>query len=274
MTCRWGFVLLLACMAPLPGHALATEIVMALTTTVTVTRQSVDVRLVVANNGDEDALVVTPFLAFAGVETGLEDAPDIAFNGGRIWTHSFPVSDLLIPETGTYPLVVRMRYHDAYMYPYSMVSVTSVRIGENLPVDVPLSGEMAAGQVRGEETLDLRVRNTGISSLEARLTMISPAGLIVTGDTGTLNIPAGEEKRISYIIKNNGSLPGSNRNVYALVEYSAGGQHGVLVLEESVAVGNDDPGKKRRIIIASAGLIVLLFLFVLFIERRTGAGAA
>ena len=274
MTCRWGFVLLLACMASLPAHALATEIVMALTSTVTVTGQSVDVRLVVANNGDEDAHVVVPFIAFAGVETGLEAASDIESGGERTWFHSFPVSDLLITETGAYPLVVRLRYHDAYMYPYSMVSVASVRIGENLPVNVPLSGEMAAGQVSGEGTLDLQVRNTGVSSLEARLTMISPDGLIVTGGAGTLNIPAGEEKQISYIMKNNGSLPGSNHNVYALVEYSADGQHGVLVLEESVAVGSDDSGKKRRLIIASAGLIAILFFLVLFIELRTGVGTA
>jgi len=169
---------------------------------------------------------------------------------------------------------VRLQYHDAYMYPYSMVSVASVRIGENLPVNVPLSGEMAAGQVSGEGTLDLQVRNTGVSSLEARLTMVSPAGLLVTGGAGMLNIPAGEEKQISYIIRNNGSLPGSEHNVYALVEYSADGQHDVLVLEESVAVGSDVSGNKRRIIVASAGLIVLLFFLVLFIELRTGAGAA
>jgi hypothetical protein len=208
------------------------------------------------------------------VETGLEDAPDIAFNGGRIWTHSFPVSDLLIPETGTYPLVVRLQYHDAYMYPYSMVSVSNVRIGENLPADVPISGEMAAGQVSGEGTLDLRVRNTGSSPVEVRLTMIPPAGLIVPDGTDTLNIPAGEEQQISYIIKNNGSLPGSNHKVYALVEYSKDGQHDVLVLEESVAVGSDVSGRKNRIIIASAGFIVLLFVLVLAIELRTGAGAA
>jgi hypothetical protein len=271
---RWVFVSLLACMATLPGHALATEIVMALTSTVTVTRQSVDVRLVVANTGDEDALVVTPFLAFAGVETGLEAAPGIEYGGERSWVHSFPVDDLLVSETGTYPLVVRLRYHDAYMYPYSMVSVSSVRIGENLPVDVPISGELAAGQVRGEETLDLRLRNTGIAPLEARVTMISPSGLVVTGDTGSLDISAGEEKQISYIIKNNGSLPGSSHNVYALVEYSSDGQHDVLVLEETVAVGSDVSGKKRRIIVASAGLLVLLFFLVLFLELRTGAGAA
>jgi len=274
MTCRLGFVLLIACMAISPGYALAKKIVMVLQTSVTVTEQSVDVRLEVSNKGDEDAFAVTPFLALAGVEAGLEEAPDIAFNGGRIWTHSFPVSDLLVNKTGTYPLVVRLRYHDAYMYPYSMVSVASVRIGENLPVNVPLSGEMAAGKVSGEGTLDLQVRNTGISSLEARLAMVSPAGLIVAGDTGTLNIPAGEEKQVSYIIKNNGSLPGSNHNVYALVEYSGDGQHDVLVLEESVAVGSDDSGKKRRLIIASAGLIVLLFISVLFIELRTGVGTA
>jgi len=274
MTCRWRFVLLLACMALLPGHAHATEIVMTLTTTVTVTRQSVDVRLVITNNGDQNALVVIPYLAFAGVETGLEAEPYIEYGGERTWFHSFPLSDLRVPEAGTYPLVVRLQYHDAYMYPYSMVSVSSVRIGNNLPVKVPVSGKMAAGRVSGEGTLDLRVRNTGISPFEARLTMVSPDGLVVTGDTGILNIPAGVEKQISYIIKNNGSLPGSNHNVYALVEYSSDGQHDVLVLEDSVAVGSDVSGKKRSVIIASTGFIVLLFFLVLFIELRKGAGAA
>jgi hypothetical protein len=104
--------------------------------------------------------------------------------------------------------------------------------------------------------------------------MVSPAGLIVAGDSGKLNIPGGEEKQISYTIKNNGSLPGSNHNVYAIVEYSISGQHGVLVLEEGVAVADYLSNKKRTIIIASAGFIVLLFFFVLFIELRAGASAA
>jgi len=261
-------------MAPLPGHALATEIVMAVTTSVTVTDQSVDVRLKVGNRGDEDALVVIPFLALAGVETGLEAAPAIAFDGERTWTHSFPVSDLLIPEAGAYPLVIRLRFHDAHMYPYSMVSATSVQIGESLPLKVPVKGEMVAEKVADEGTLDLQVRNTGALSLEARLTMIAPAGFIVAGDSGELNIPAGEEKQISYAIKNNGSLPGSNHTVLAIIEYSISGQHGVVILEESVAVANSISNKKRTIIIASAGFIALLFFLVLFIEFRAGVRAA
>jgi hypothetical protein len=184
-------------MAFSPGHALAATIVMVVTTSVTVTDQSVDVRLEVSNKGDEDSLVVTPFLALAGVETGLEAAPYIAFAGKRRWNHSFPVSDLEFPEAGTYPLIVRLRYHDANMYPYSMVSVTGVQAGESLPIDVPVNGEMIAEQVSGEGALDLRVRNTGGVLLDARLTMVSPAELIVEGDSGKLNVPVGEEKQIS-----------------------------------------------------------------------------
>jgi hypothetical protein len=160
------------------------------------------------------------------------------------------------------------------MYPYSMVSVTGVRIGESLPVNVPIAGEMIAGQVSEEGSLDLRVRNTGLLPLEARVTMVSPAELVVTGDSGKLNIPVGEEKQVSYAIKNNGSLPGSHHNIYAIAEYSSSGQHGVVILEEGVAVASHVSGKKRRIIIASAGFIGLLFFFVLFIEIRTGASAA
>jgi hypothetical protein len=104
--------------------------------------------------------------------------------------------------------------------------------------------------------------------------MVSPAGLIVVGDSGKLNIPAGEEKQISHVIRNNGSLPGSNHNVLALVEYSISGQHGVVILEEGVAVASYISNKKRTLIIASAGFIVLLFFLVLFIEFRAGASAA
>jgi hypothetical protein len=274
MTCRWRLVLLMVCMASIPAHVLATTIVMIVETSVTVTDQSVDVRLEVGNQGDEDALVVTPFFALAGVETGLEAVPDIAFGGKRIWTHSFPVGDLEFPEAGTYPLVVRLRYHDAHMYPYSMVSAVSVQVGEGLPEIVPLTGELTSEQVSGEGTLDLRVSNTGHSPLEARITMISPTELVVAGDSGKLNIPAGKEKQISYAVKNNGSLPGSNHIVHAIIEYSTSGQHGVVILEEGVAVASYIANKKRTIIIASAGFIALLFFFVLFLEFRAGASAA
>ena len=262
MICRWLFVLLIVCLAHLPGYVLATEIVMAVTTSVTVTAESVDVRLDVANRGNEDALVVTPFLALAGMEIALESVPDLAFEGERSWTHSFPVSDLVLPATGTYPLVVRLRYHDAHMYPYSMVSVTSVQIGESLPLQAHVTGELVAEQVTDEGSLDLRVRNTGDSSLEARLTMVSPAELVLESDDGKLNIPAGKEQQFSYAIKNNGSMPGSKHNVHAIIEYLIGGQHGVVILDENVAVASYPANKKRTIIIASAGFIGLLFFLV------------
>jgi hypothetical protein len=243
-------------------------------TSVTVTEQSVDVRLEVDNRGNEDALVVTPFLTLAGVKTGLETVPHVAFGGGRIWVHSFPVGDLAFPETGTYPLIVRLRYHDAYMYPYSLVSVTGVQTGKSLPVEVPLAGEMLAEQVADDGTLELRIRNTGNFPLETRLTMVSPAELAVAGGTDKPGIPGGEEKQISYAIKNNGAMPGSSHSVYALIEYSISGQHGLVILEKSVAVASTPSNKRRRMIITGAGLIALLFFIVLFIELRAGARTA
>jgi hypothetical protein len=261
-------------MAPLPGHAIATEIVLVVTTSATVTEQSVDIRLEVGNRGDEDALVVTPFLTLGGVETGLDTVPHVAFDGRRIWTHSFPVDELAFPEAGVYPLVVQLRFHDAYMYPYSLVSVTGVHIGESLPLEVPVAVEMVAEQVTDDGTLDLRVRNTGLSSLETRLAVVSPAELVVVGGSDKLDIPGGEEKLIRYDIKNNGALHGSSHSVYAIIEYSISGQHGVLVQEEAVAVASYPSNKKRSMIITAAGLIVLLFFLVLFIEFRAGARAA
>ena len=137
-----------------------------------------------------------------------------------------------------------------------------------------VAGAMLAGQGTAEGVLDLRVTNTGDSPLAARLTMVSPAGLVLEGDGSKLNIPAGNEKQLGYAIKNNGSLPGSRHNVYALIEYTASGQHGVLILEEEVAVASESADKKRTIIIVSTGFIALLFFLVLFIELRAGVSTA
>ena len=274
MICRWGLVLLIVCMGFSPAPAPASEIVMVVKTSVTVTAQSVDVRLEIDNRGNEDALVVTPFLTLAGVTTALETTPHIAFEGGRMWVHSFPVGELAFSEAGVYPLVVQLRYHDAYMYPYSMVSVTGVQLGKSLPLEIPVTGEMVAAQVTDEGALDLRVRNTGDVPLEARLTMVSPAELVVVADGDRLSIPAGEERQMSYAIKNNGSLPGSSHSIYATIEYSLNGQHGVVILQEGGAVTSYLSDKKRGMIITGAGFIALLFFIVLFIEFRTGVRAA
>lgn len=274
MICRWGFVFLIVCMAFSPTPALASEIVLVVKTSVTVTEQSVDVRLQVDNRGNEDALVVTPYLTLAGVKTGLETVPHVAFDGGRIWVYSFPVGDLAFPEAGVYPLAVQLRYHDAYMYPYSLVSVTGVQIGKSLPLEVPVAGELLAEQVTDAGTLELRIRNTVDYPLETRLTMVLPAELAVAGGTGKLGIPGGEEQQINYAIKNNGALPGSSHSVYAVIEYSISGQHGLVILEKSVAVASTSANKKRRMIITGAGFIALLFCIVLFSELRAGARAA
>jgi len=155
-----------------------------------------------------------------------------------------------------------------------LVSVTGVQIGESLPLEVPVAGELVAEQVTDEGALDLSIRNTGNLPLEVRLTMVSPTELIVAGDSEKLDIPAGEERQIGYAVKNNGSLPGSSHNVHAIIEYSISGQHGVVILEEGVAVASYQSNKKRTIIIVSAGFIVLLFCFVLLFEFRAGESAA
>lgn len=271
---RWRLVLLMVCMAFSPGHALAAKIVMVVATSVTVTATSVDVSLVVGNKGDADALVVTPFLRLGGVATALKTVPYIGFEGEQTWHHSFPRGDLVFPEEGTYPLIVRLRYHDAHMYPYSLVSVASVQIGESLPLKVPLAGEMVAEQITDEGNLELLIRNTGDSSLETRLTMVLPAALVVEGGNGKLNIPAGKDKQISYVVRNNGALPGSKHNVLAVIEFENGGQHDVVILEEGVAVAGYIANNKRTMIIFSAGFIGLLFFLVLFIEFRTRVSAA
>lgn len=274
MICRLMLVFSIMCVAFSPGNAMATKIIMVVKTSVTVTDKSVDVRLEVDNTGDEDALVVTPFLALAGVETGLEATPYIAFEGQRAWSHSFPMSDLNVPGQGTYPLVVKLRYHDANMYPYSMVSVMGVQIGEPSPVDVAVTGKMTAGKIAREGRLDLHVSNTGSLPLDAELTVVSPAELSVVGNGGGMNFTAGEEKQISYAIINNGALPGSSHIMYAIIEYSVGGQHAVAILQDSVAVASDIPDKKRSLIITGAVFMVFVFFIVLFVEFRTGVRGA
>jgi hypothetical protein len=104
--------------------------------------------------------------------------------------------------------------------------------------------------------------------------MVSPTELVVTGDGGKLTIPAGDERQISYVARNNGSLPGSHHTVLALVEYSGSGQHELLIAEADVAIAADISSRKSDMIIAGAGIIVLLFAVVLFIEFRIEAKAA
>ena len=270
MICRLMLVFSIMCVAFSPGNAMATKIIMVVKTSVTVTDKSVDVRLEVANTGDEDALVVTPFLALAGVETGLETTPYIAFEGQRAWSHSFPMSDLNVSGQGTYPLVVKLRYHDANMYPYSMVSVMGVQIGEPSSVDVPVTGKMTAGKIAREGRLDLHVRNTGSTPLDAEVTVVSPAELSVVGDGGVINITSGDEKQISYAIMNNGALPGSSHIMYAIINYSVEGQHGVAILQDDVAVASYIPDKKRSLIITGTVFLVFLFCIVLLVEFRAG----
>ena len=274
MICRLMLVFSIMCVAFSPGNAMATKIIMVVKTSVTVTDKSVDVRLEVANTGDEDALVVTPFLALAGVETGLEATPYIAFEGQRAWAHSFPMNDLNVSGQGTYPLVVKLRYHDANMYPYSMVSVMGVQIGEPSPLDVPVTGKMTAGKIAREGRLDLHISNTGSMPLDAEVTVIPPAELSVVGDGGVMNITAGDEKQISYAIKNNGALPGSSHIMYAIINYSVEGQHGVAILQDDVAVASYIPDKKRSLIITGSVFLFLLFCIVLLVEFRTGVRAA
>ena len=230
----------------------------------------VDLKL--GNSGDESALSVTPVLRFGDAEVRGQATPSLAPDDSYEATLSLPVGAL---GEGRWPYRVAVDYTDQNLYALQALQTQTLVVGNPPPAKVAVPA-IQGGELSGDGTLEITVKNLTPAPRTPRVQVLVPEGLVVTEGSRELALDAWQEARLEVPLSNRTALVGSRYPVFVTVEYDDGPVHQAVVAQGSVSirgVGSFIDRWGRRMSIASL-LLVGVWLAVLsthWLQRRPEA---
>lgn len=220
--------------------------------------------LSVTNSGDETARYLVPEVEFQG--EAKRGSLLAALEGGaqHEWRLALPPPS----SPGAFPLIVRVRYVDAYGRPLSTVLVYAVRTPDCPPAAVRLAFPKPWHIFIDRWALvRLLLENPGPTPLAGRVVTVLPAELRVQPANWPEEIPAEGRIEMPVLFENTAGQPGDFSDAYVIFEYDLGGFHQAVVEGAPVSVidlsekdGNRGWGPVVAVILlASVGLLGLSF---------------
>ena len=122
---------------------------------------------------------------------------------------------------GNYPFVVKTVYHDANMYPFSVVSSHLIVYKAGYQSDIVGSIKSLTVEKGGSGETILKIRNLGNKRRVVNVRLYLPTELKGDESEKFVSVDPGEEKEIKYTIRSRGALPGSSYNILASLEYES-----------------------------------------------------
>lgn len=126
---------------------------------------------------------------------------------------------------GNYPFLSLVIYHDANMYPFSVVSPHTITYVNGRSSEIFGSMETVDIQEEGSGNIALKIRNMGSESRDVKVLLYLPRELKSETGERTISVGPKEEKEIKYRIESFGALPGSSYSILASLEYDAGSHY-------------------------------------------------
>jgi hypothetical protein len=194
------------------------QIELAVTADITPHPDHLQVRVVVTNQGKEEARDVQIHLRDAG-ETTLPVRPSLPPGSTHEAGTELPTT---ARNPGRYPLFVTVGYADRNGYAFSAVLCALYSIGQETVSEI--FGTLQTEPLADEANLELQLKNLAAQERTFNLTLFTPRDL--TADPPqTVKLGPAEERRLSLTLRKFSALPGSRYPVYAVIEYDNDGRH-------------------------------------------------
>lgn len=165
---------------------------------------------------------------------------------------------------GNYPLVMMTIYHDANMYPFSVVSPHTITYVDSRSSD--LFGAMKETELSKDGSTDVTftVRNLGSEARSVKAHLYLPREL--GSDSGETVVQLGpkEEKEVKYRVESIGALTGSSYSIIASLEYDSESHHYTSFSSGLVKIV--DKKENLNIIWILSGLFVALILLFIYLK--------
>lgn len=260
LLCAFGLMTTLVSQAALAG-----SISQQIHTTCTVTDKGVIVKVTTTNIGREAAVNVQIQVLFQGRKHSSQIRPRL--EPGQYVTamvHLRP--ELKLP--GSYPVEVRVNFHDQNGYPFSSLSYGSFVFKEGVNAEVFIEPSEVILAKRSK--LELEILNMDQESREVKIRLAVPRELNVTPLEKILTLKARGKKKVTFKLENFSALPGSVYPILSFLEYEAGGRHFSMVSESKVNVTEgENIFREKRWLFLIFGIVlgVIAILSQIFIRK-------
>jgi hypothetical protein len=226
----------------------------------------------VGNAGDEPALSVTPILRFGDREVRGNGTPSLAPDTSFDETLSLAVGAL---GEGRWPYQLVVDYTDLNQYPFQALQAQALVVGSPPPAKLVVAA-IQGGDISGDGTLAITVKNLTPEARTARIHVLVPEGLEARGGARELALDGWQDATFEVPLVNHKALVGSRLPAFVTVEYDDGPVHQAVVAQGSVAILGEGTFIERwgRWLSLAGGALVVAWLGYLgahWLLRRPGA---
>jgi len=237
-------------------------------TVVTTGEDWIEIRINIANRGDEDALVVSPQFKLGQEEIMLNHIPKLRPNTSHQWTHRFEMKKLGFESKGSYPLLMKIHYHDVNFYPFSMPEIILFH-HKVKPSDSPIKGSFSVGEVNHTGNAEVKLINYSQDDLSGTIDLFLPNELVSLTPKTQFQLAKGGKIRIDFKIENAWALRRSSYRIYAVAQWIHSNIHHTLVIPEIIKVtGYRSPQNILPRIVGGIVFLIILFLATLYFEMK------
>ncbi|MFO0795709.1 MAG: hypothetical protein U0586_16790, partial [Candidatus Brocadiaceae bacterium] len=189
-------------------------------TSLTVTDNSIKIKVIVTNDGDEPAynaqihvnenhrLQTSPVQQFLPVKECFE--------------YEFQY-DLLQTKHGRYPLLININYTDINQYPFTAATGTYYTFGSDTVSQV--FGITRNISLSSHGSLPLLLKNMDDVSREITVQFVVPKELSILDKAKKITLPPRSELSFTFGLRNFSALPGSRYQAFFIIEYEDESKH-------------------------------------------------
>jgi hypothetical protein len=187
--------------------------------------------ITISNRGDEPAYNVVARAEIGGAaRTGLVRE---ALLPNERYSETFDTT-VDYDKPGRYPVIVTVDYTDGNHYPFSALSIVHLNYRENIAGRVV--GEIGPASVGSRGSVRLTIRNLGQTEERVNARLVTPTELSASPATKTLRVKPSGQEDLAFTVRNASALPGSQYQVYAVLDYEQDNYHFSTVVGGRVSV--------------------------------------
>ena len=246
--------------------ALASNITLETTTTVTVDQGTANVLITVINKGDEPAYNVR-IQAEVNKETKAGPHEEqLNVNSEQAQHLAFEMKGM---KPGRYPMTLYVDYTDRNQYPSTALSVVYVDYQDH--GSSRISGEMKPVEISERGRIKIKTKNLENTDKNTKVRLVLPKEFSGEPPVAELKLPPGGEETLVFEMKNLAALPGSRYPIYAVIEYDDEEYHyanavsGMVTVLESQSVFT----VYQTPLIAAALVLIAIVIYLNVRRKRT-----
>lgn len=255
--------LLLICLLALALPAQAGKLVIAVTTEVLVQEANLEIKLKVANRGDEEALDVRAELPTYPEARKSKLIPRL--EPGRSVELKL-ITPRQAAQPGRYAVLARVNYHDLNGHPYSALSHGLYFLAEDQSSSLIVEAEEVS--LSDRETVEIKLINTQPHDLPFNVLIAAPKELSAGPFNGPERIPARDKEWASFDIWNLAGRAGSRYPVMLVLTHQEGGRHTTKVVRLTINLTRQENFVRRYLAWWLVGLALVMIVLAYFQFRR------